>query len=217
MRLRAALHQLERALHERRNIGRLPARHQVAVDDHLLVHHVRARAAQVDLNCLPRRHLFAAHHLGGDEQLRPVTDGEDRLVRERARELNESIIGAQLIGRVSAGDQQSVERPWLGVGDGQVDLRFLFARFAGERLALLGPDDRDFVAGLLEFVIRLLELAVFEAFREDAGDAHHSPPARRASMRRAEVPGGACGHGREATRGRQRARSSINMTAVVRY
>src|SRR2546428_639194 len=96
---------------ERGQILRLTRRHEVAVDDDLLIDDVRADELEVALDRPPGGQPVILVRAGGQEELRPVADREDRLLplEERLDERDRRVVRAKAIRREAARDEQGVE------------------------------------------------------------------------------------------------------------
>ena len=108
---------------ERVQIVRLAAGDPVVVDDHLAIDDVGAGLPQVALDRLPRGQRPPHLQLGGEQQLRAVADRRERPPGriEGAHELHEAIVGAQIVGRMTARDQQALVAVDVGLVDRQID------------------------------------------------------------------------------------------------
>src|SRR5690606_1646371 len=116
---------LEHLRAELRDVVRLAAGDQALVDHYGFVTPLCARVLQVDAYAGPGGERTSRNHLGRNEQLRPVTDGEDRLagVEEGTREAECAFVITQLVGSHHAARyQQGVELAGIGVVQALVDL-----------------------------------------------------------------------------------------------
>src|SRR2546425_1810535 len=163
---------------ERGQILRLTRRHEVAVDDDLLIDDVRADELEVALDRPPGGQPVILVRAGGEEELRPVADREDRLLplEERLDERDRRVVRAKAIRREAARDEQRVELVWPHVRERALDDRGLAALVAVQLLAGFEADDRHLVAGLPERVVGLAEFGVLEAVGKHTRDLHGCSP-----------------------------------------
>ena len=120
----------------------------------------------------------AAHELRGDQHLRAVADDEHRLLGliELAHEALHVFVGADVVGRLAAGDQERVEIVGGDVGDelfGLDALTFVEPALAANLLqrAVVDADDRDDGAGFFERAAGLDQLRLLESVTDQRGDA----------------------------------------------
>src|SRR2546430_4670428 len=171
---------------------RLTRRHQVASDDDLLIDDVRTDELEVALDRPPGRQPMVLVRAGGEEELRPVADREDRLLplEERLDERDRRVVRAKAIRREAAPDEQGVELVGPHVRERALDDRGLAALVAVQLLAGFETDDRHLVAGLPECVVGLAEFGVLEAVGKHTRDLHSCSPLLRpaAVVRPTAVP-----------------------------
>src|SRR5215831_18489125 len=141
----SGLQRLRQRVAELLQIVRLAAGDPVPVTDDRLVLHVRADLAEVLLDGLPGGQGAALHQAGGDQELRPVANGGQRLSRavELLHEADESLVGPELVGGVAARKDQRVVLVRPDLVDRLGRLEGDFALVALELLARLAADDVD--------------------------------------------------------------------------
>src|SRR5690606_24751763 len=171
----ARVEALEERRGERRDVVGVAARDEVAVGDDLLVHPRRAGVGEVGADRRPRGEGASRHEVGLDEQARRVADRRDRhaLVGTGAHEAHDVVVGAQLVGRVAAGDEEGIEVGGRDLAHGSVDGDGHPPLLAGELLRLGGADDGDLVTGVDERLVGGFELDVLEVVGEDDRDLRH--------------------------------------------
>src|SRR4051794_26519238 len=173
---------------EGRDVVRLPARDEVAVDDDLLVHPLAAGVADVRLERRPRGDALAAHGPGLDEYPGAVADDRHRLpgVVEPAHEGDGVLVPAQLV-RVTdaAGHEERVVVVVRDLVDRAIDLDRVRRVEVVEALdlAVFERDDLDLCALVLERLPRFLELDPLEHVGGEDRDllafqhvSHWTPP-----------------------------------------
>src|SRR2546425_4641833 len=172
------LEQRETFADEGGQILRLTRGHEVAVDDDLLVDDVRTDELEFALDRPPGLQPVVLVSAGGEEELRPVADREDRLLplEERLDERDRRVVRAKAIRREAARDEQRVELVWPHVRERALDDRGLAALVAVQLLAGFEADDRHLVAGLPERVVGLAEFGVLEAVGKHTRDLHGCSP-----------------------------------------
>src|SRR5437763_9682000 len=166
---------------ERLQIVGLAARDPVLIDHDLLVLHVRSRLLQVALHRRPRGQRAAAHQTRAEQQLRSMAHrGQRPLQRvEPLHEIDEPLVGAQMVRRLAAGDEQPDVILGTDLVDPLVCFDGLLALVALQLLPGLGADDVDLVALLAQPVIRNAELGILEPRAKQTGKfplCHLEPP-----------------------------------------
>src|SRR5438128_3788733 len=169
-----ALELLDDGVGELLQVVRLAAGDPVPIPDHRFVLHRGSDLPQVVLDRLPGSQGPALDQVRRDQELRAMADRRDRLPRliELLHELDHPPVGAQVIRRLTAGDEQGVVVLRLDLIDRFLDLHLLLALVALQLLTGLHTDDVDLVALLLQPVVRNAELRVLETLSQDASDSH---------------------------------------------
>src|SRR6266508_2395917 len=166
---------LDQLLVERRDVIRLPARHEPLVDVHLFVDPGAARVADVGLERRERRQRPAAHDAGLHERPGRVADCADRLAlfEEVAHEVDGVLVLAQVVGIAdTAGEDEAVIVARVGLLGRLVHLERVGLVVVVEplNLAFLDRDQFELRAGLLERLPRLGELDLLDHVRREKRD-----------------------------------------------